>query len=658
MTDISKNAFEFIGADGAHVCTLSAPICEFNGKEQQLTLLEISEGEAKYECFGMNALDKLTDMGDGLYLLHRSLTNTSRCTRTFKMITELVCSFSASKYTVPCVCYNGNERSGGKEQRGTELDGELWIYAYDRTGIPACTIAEDEHTVTALFASECTESSLRCSCAFKQGDRRVMSHRIYYPVTEAPYTYADHDIMAPRYDEYITLLPGGSFEAYCYIFTGVPKWKNYGTATVLDTALGLYNNLRAPSLSPEQAWECSIAWSDFLLCDYHGAKMFRNVFRHSKTDDGLYTPYEIFEAGWSGQCMQQARMFILEYKRTGIKRYLDDALSCLDAWIKTQKDCGLFPTNYARHINGKYLPNDVCNYSWGAIETVRAYKILKDLGIDRPEYVSFARRILDFLISQYTDEGGFGLTYTVFGEKVSDGGSIGGFTCMALVEFYKLTKEQKYLEMAQRSFDMYFTRDLDDFICTAGAIDCACIDKETAYPFIYTALELFEITKSELYLERAQKAAYYFFSWAYHYDALYPDDCDFAKYGYYTSGGTAVSTQHPAIDVWGEIAVPDFIKIARYTGDDRWIKRAKMMWNNAILCITTDRDGDVKLGHRRPFGAQSEAFFQCRWTRSYRPHCEERGHINDMFVGWVSAYRLSALERIRYVCPEGADILR
>ena len=386
--------------------------------------------------------------------------------------------------------------------------------------------------------------------------------------------------------------------------------------------------------------------------------MFRNMFRHAKEGDGLYTPYNIFEAGWSGQCMQQARMFILEYKRSGEKRYLDDALSCFDSWIKTQKDCGLFPANYARHINGNYVPNDVCNYSWGAIETVRAYRLLSGIGIERPEYVTFARRILDFLISQYTDEGGFGLSYTVFGEKVSDGGSIGGFTCMALVEFYKLTGERHYLDMAVRSYDMYFRRDLDDFICTAGAIDCSCIDKETAYPFIYTALELYDITGDQIYLERAQKAAYYFFSWAYHYDAIYDSDSDFEKYGYYTSGGTAVSTQHPAIDPWGEIAVPDFFRIARYTHDDKWIKRARMMWNNAILCITENREGDVKLGHRRPYGAQSEAFFQCRWTRNYRPDCEQRGHINDMFVGWVSAYRLSALERVSRTCPEMMDMLR
>ncbi len=659
MANLQNRAFTLYTKDGDPAVYINSPICEFNGKEQTMAVKSVTDNSAEYEAVGMEASDTLTERENGIWELCRVVRNTSNGTRTFKLISEMSTAYKVQKYLIPCVSFNGNERSGGHEAHGTELNGELWIHAYDRMSIPSCTLSECDSTVCALFASDKDEASLRTSAAFKDDGLGYMSHRIYYPITEAPYTYSDHDVMSPRYDEYITLAPSESFSCSAYIFVGVPKWKNYGMASLLDAVLDLYDNLREPSLSPEEVRDTSIAWSKFLLSEAaDGAKMFRNAMRHSKDGDGIYMPHPVYEAGWSGQCMQQARMFILEYKRTGEKQYLDDALSCFDAWVKTQKECGLFPTNYARHLSGQYVPNDVCNFSWGAIETVRAYKLLQELGIDRPEYVKFARGILDFLISQYNNTDGFGLSYTVFGEKKKGGGSIGGFVIMALVEFYSLTGEADYLAAAERAYKLYAERDLDDFICTAGAIDCACIDKETAYPFIYSALALYDITKNEKYFEYAQKSAYYFFSWAYHYDALYDDDSDFAKFGYYTSGGTAVSTQHPAIDPWGEIAVPDFVRIAMLTGDDRWKKRARMLWNNAILCITTNPEGDYKLGHKRPYGCQSEAFFQARWTRKYRPHCEYRGHINDMFVGWVSAYRLSALERIVDVCPEGIDFLR
>ena len=661
MSNNYKTAITLFLADGAEALYLKAPICEFNGKEEQFSVEATADDgmSAQYRLSGLVATDSITYRGDGVYALERKLTNTGRNTRVFKLISELSTAFSVTKYNIPCVNYGGNERSGGKEQRGCAIDGERWIYAYDRIGIPSCTIAENDSVVTAFFASDRDESSLRTAAAFDMETDGSMSHRIYYPVTEAPYSYIGHDEMGERYDEYITLLPRESFETLSYIFIGEPKWKNYGTASVLDAALDLFDNLHDTPLPPEMVYKTSVAWSKYLLADVEGAKMFRNALRHSKTDDGLVMNYPVYEAGWSGQCMQQARMFIIEYIRGGDRQYLDDALSCFDSWVKTQKDCGLFPTNYARHLNGNYVPNDVCNFSWGAIETIRSYRLLQTIGIDRPEYVTFAKRILDFLISQYTDEDGFGLSYTVFGQKMKGGGSIGGFAIMALVEYYSLSSDKHYLDMAERAYKMYYDRDLSDFICTAGAIDCACIDKETAYPFIYSALSLYDITGKDIYLEYAQKSAYYFFSWAYHYDALYDEDSDFSKYGYYTSGGTAVSTQHHAIDPWGEIAVPDFVKLAELTGDAKWRKRAKMMWNNATLCITTEPEGRVIDGHHRPFGCQSEAFFGCRWTKpSYKPDCECRGHLNDMFVGWVSAYRLSAIERMPSVCEEGIDFLR
>ena len=50
-------------------------------------------------------------------------------------------------------------------------------------------------------------------------------------------------------------------------------------------------------------------------------------------------------------------------------------------------------------------------------------------------------------------------------------------------------------------------------------------------------------------------------------------------------------------------------------------------------------------GHTRPEGLQSEAFLQARWT-CYRHSCEERGHLNDMYVGWPAAFRLETIDRI------------
>ena len=73
-------------------------------------------------------------------------------------------------------------------------------------------------------------------------------------------------------------------------------------------------------------------------------------------------------------------------------------------------------------------------------------------------------------------------------------GTIGAFALPALIEVYRATGDKKYLDCAVRGFDFYARRDLDAFSLTAGAIDCASVDKETVWPLLRAALDLFDET--------------------------------------------------------------------------------------------------------------------------------------------------------------------
>ena len=622
------------------IAALTPPIFEANGKELRFG----TKPDGAYALGAMNARDAVEPLGDGLFAVTRTVENTGRTARTGRLVAEVCDNFAAVKNTIPCVMFDGNEKSGGKEPHGLALSGEPWTFSYDRVSIPSCTVTENADVVCALFASDKDENSLVSACGYAEKENGFLAHRIYYPVVEAPYFYVDHDVQGPRYDTYLTLAPDDSFTVTFYIFVGTPKWENYGTASVIERAEAVFRFAHAPVLTVEEVANAARLQSRYFLCDYEGVRMFSNALRNDPKSDEIYQPYVVFECGWSGQCMMQARHLIEDYRRGGEKQLLDDGLSCMDAWASSQFPSGLFQINYRRFVTGEHLPGDVCNFGWGAAEMAKTYALLREMGIDRPAYLDFAVRTCDFFVKNYDEKTGFGLKWNMDGEKVADGGSAGGFMIMALLEVFGVTKDEKYLNCAKRAMRLYATRDIDNFVCTAGAIDCACVDKETAYPFLRAALDLYDLEKEERWLEIAEKAAYYFYSWAYLYDALYPKDSEFTKLGYYTSGGTAVSTQHPAIDPWGAIAVPEYLRLAKLTGDARWVARARALWCNAILCITP-KGGMIFQGHKRPEGMQSEAFFQTRWTR-YRKSCEERGHLNDMFVGWPAAFRLDTIYRI------------
>ena len=278
---------------------------------------------------------------------------------------------------------------------------------------------------------------------------------------------------------------------------------------------------------------------------------------------------------------------------------------------------------------------------------LKLWKLLSDNGIERPDYLEFAKRTLDFFCDNYSEEFAFGKAWHFDGKIEEGAGTIGAFVTMALCDGYRILGEKKYLEYAERSLEFYMKRDVDQFVCTAGAIDCTCVDKETAGPIIIAALDMYEFTSDKKYLEYAIKASYYFASWMFVYDAYYGPEAEFTKYGYYTSGSTAVSVQHPALDQWGELMCCEWLRLADYTGDERWRERARMMWFNSTQCIA-DENNRVINGLVRPIGSQNEAFYQARWH--HRKNVDDKGHLNNWLVSWVNVFRLNVIDRLKTVC--------
>lgn len=89
----------------------------------------------------------------------------------------------------------------------------------------------------------------------------------------------------------------------------------------------------------------------------------------------------------------------------------------------------------------------------------------------------------------------------------------------------------------------------------------------------------------EKYLEYAQKAAAYFLSWMFAYDAFYSEDCDFKRLGYHTAGGTVVSAEHQCIDPYACVIVPDLFELSELDKNPLWENSGKLIWNNILQCI-------------------------------------------------------------------------
>ena len=156
---------------------------------------------------------------------------------TFQLALAAEPGFAATRYLIPGVNYNGNafvQAIAGDQHNpdraaawaapdiptGWEKGGEPWIFAYDRSGIPSCTVSENKEQVFALFASVDDTASHVSSCSMEKKADGSFRHLIYWPVTEAPVSYTDKRKFSPRYDTYLTLGPGESFTAHAWACAG------------------------------------------------------------------------------------------------------------------------------------------------------------------------------------------------------------------------------------------------------------------------------------------------------------------------------------------------------------------------------------------------------------------------------------------------------
>lgn len=575
--------------------------------------------------------------GEGLLLLARTYTNVSGGPLSFQGALYVQTAFVPDHYVIPAVSYNGNPFGTDREPKGLSCDGAPWVFSYERTAIPACTVSENAAAFFSLFA-DVREASPLCACTLQRNADGTMTHGILFPNIERPLSYTAKNHYTAAYEPTLTLGAGERVTFRACLLSGAPRFPRFATAAVEDAAMRLFRPA-LPVPDREALRAATLAYLDTLsLAREDGGRLIAVGAGYDEA--GNVVPYPNYEIGWCGQNAMIARLFLEEYARTGERRLFDNAVALLDTWTAAFCDNGLMYVYFGEIGQADRLA-DTCNLGYAGAELLRAYRLAREAGVERPLWREKALGIADFMLAHAPD-GNFGRAWNVTtGEMVRDGGTVGAFLIPALLEAYAETGREDYLALARRAYAFYCGRDLDGFVCTAGALDSDCVDKETSFAMLTSALMLWEVTGERAYLDGAEKAAYYFCSFMFHYDVSYPADCEFTAYNWHTAGGTAVSVTHHHMDPWGVFCVESFLKLAAATGDPLWRTRADLMFANAAQCVALGDDFVVH-GKRRPRGSQNEAYFHCRWCW-YPDGDPKPGMFNDWLVGWPCAFRLHAI---------------
>ena len=135
MLSVQYNKTFSLGDGEANaVCYLPTPCAELVGGKE-LPYDEIDE---------LSVNDTYSDEGNGLFKATRTVKNIGDTDVTFRDIFEVRTAFTPARYLIPCVNYNGNDGCRENTPTGLTRDGSPWIFAYDRMGIPSCSLCENK----------------------------------------------------------------------------------------------------------------------------------------------------------------------------------------------------------------------------------------------------------------------------------------------------------------------------------------------------------------------------------------------------------------------------------------------------------------------------------------------------------------------------------
>ena len=600
--------------------------------------------------------------------------------------------FKATQYLFPGINYNGNSfeerldmlqdyaKSSGPIPYpvGWEYGGEPWIFSYDRGSIPSCTISENKDKVFALFVSDKTPQSYDSASSMEKLKDGSLRHIIYWPSTEAPYTYSDKLKFSDRVDSYITLAPGEEFSASAYAYIGKPKWEHYGFAEVFPVAWRKINHEVPAQWGVDEVLALDKAfqdwsrrqdkfgyWYESILDDmtfragYYGTGLSEeghpvayyekypernhwfkyDVEREKRLKKGEYLECAGRDIGFGSQTFQMARLSMEYGFRNNSPEDVDFGLKVLRSWIKSRRyDSGIFTSNRNRGHHNR----DASNIGWAISELSRVTILLNKYGHDGSEFVEAAKPIVEHILRGVREDGAVGSVWSgETGDVVTYNGDGAGFVLMGLARYHELTGDERILPVIERAFAYYYEKDIDLFRCVGGAMDCSSIDKEGAQPFLTTAKYMYEQTGDKRYLEYARKAAWYFVSWLYIHNPIYDEDDDLTLYNWRPAGANIVGVEHSAVDEYGGLLIGEFLWLSKVDNEPLWREVAELIWRNGTQGFAYEGRRTWH-GLERPIGSKNEAIFPSEWSK-YHSVGKKRGSVNHHLTTWGGVYRTASI---------------
>lgn len=562
-----------------------------------------------------------------------------------------VCFEHVSKpewWMIPAVSYNGNHLSRGLEPKGEKRDRQWYTFSYKRTPIPGAIYSEGEDFAIATFGNVPEKAEDDYSCSI-QPEPNIITHQLLWPEEEMPVSYCAQDQYAPGWQRVYNMKKGEERKLSMYLIVARKETNHNAYRHMLDMAWLMAEPEKLPVPNEEKLWQQSVEFCHRSLWiendDYMGYLLGLNL---NEKGEWQQITRNCYEAGWMGQNISLAVSILHDFNKTGDHMDIDQGIATLDTWADNcQLPNGLFITQYDAIINKSKCVMDACNLGTAALQFFEADRMVKNLRLIRTAYLGAAWGICNFMLADQQPNGCYGRGWTTDGRCIEREGGVGAYLIPPMLKAYEFYNDKKYLESAQRAYIFYISGFKKNGFSTDGTLDTRCIDRESAYPLLTSAIALYKITKDEAYLNDAVDVSYYLSTWLWHYNINYAEGDAFQQYSYKTLGATSVSTQRHYFDTFACHWVNDWRELAKLTDDSQWSEKAEAIWRN---CCQLVGNGSIKVnGYVLPIGSQNDAFYGSTWLSRAQsekvPPISLKNRINNRLIAWPCAFRLETLRK-------------
>ncbi|HEY5913836.1 MAG TPA: hypothetical protein VJA21_24875 [Verrucomicrobiae bacterium] len=280
---------------------------------------------------------------------------------------------------------------------------------------------------------------------------------------------------------------------------------------------------------------------------------------------------------------------------------------------------------------------------------MRAYRRERSLGRHYPEWFTWVKTYVDWLILQQRPDGSFPRRWKPGSNEVEEPSGTTSYNPVPLlVLMTEETGDPKYQQAAIRAADYVWTNWGTRGVFIGGAIDNPNItDKEAGMLSMEAYLSLFDSTHEPKWLERAKAAADFAESWIWIWKVPMPLDADDTQL-HWKKGVPALGFQGITAAVAGSVdeyldwAVPSYAKLYKLTQDRHYLDVARVLLHDTKQMVALPgRQYDC-----RGIGWQQEG-----WRMG--PGGSGRGTSGHRFwLPWVSANHLYGIVGIEEYDPE------